>query len=337
MTSSIAGQQLADDRSDAYSKAPGSDITTVLKEHSNSGTSTEGSEGTIQTLYEDPPKCQCCINWVEQHPEDVRMEVEQQEQTKQKALVVRMCKNHREGKALVLDSVLVQSESLKETLAQVFEGYQGITPDLKKLVFRAPFHSFYYRWENFTQILDDQKMNDPEAASYTQLLYDVLDTELRGARNDVADLLGNGVITYELLWSLFEPGERVISKIGSHSQFFVTQRSHTKEKGSFELEGKFVDWDGSKFGYSSAMLQVRPFAGTKPITQLEVFPARLCPTLENIESEAIARGKKFCDLRSFHHIAYSKTVTYRGPWGNGACNVSNLWNRFPYPSIDPVR
>lgn len=297
--------------------------------HNAADASAEGSELTIQTLYEGPSKCKCCINWVEEYPDDLRMDIEQQNQTKQKALVVRMRKNHSEGKSLTLDSVLIQSQSLKSTLARVFDGYQGITPNLKKLVFRAPFHPFYYRWENFTQVLNDQKANDTSASSYTQLLYDVLDAELRDVRGEIADLLGNGVITYELLWSLFEPGERVIAKIGVHWQFFVTKDSGLNKDGIFQVQGKYIDWDGSEFGYADATMQVCPFAGTRPVTELEVYPARFHTAIEDAESKVIARGKRFRDLRGFHHMAYSGTVQYRDSWGrNVACNVSVYWSQF---------
>jgi hypothetical protein len=261
------------------------------------------------------------------------MEIEQEEQSKQKALVVRKRKNHAEGKSLVLDSLVVQSESLKATLARVLEGYQGITPNLKKLVFRAPFHSFYYRWENLKRVLEDQKTNDPAAAQYTQLLYDTLDAELRDERLEIADLLENGVMTYNLLWSLFEPGERVVARIDSHWRFFVATQSSVNETGIFEVRGKYIDWDGSKFGYASAILQVCPFEGTQRITELNVYPARFHPSLEEVTSEVMARGERFRDLHGFHHTAYSGDVSYKDPSGkNMVRNVSRkTWSHVLSP------
>lgn len=167
----------------------------------------EGSRCTIQTLYEGPPKCQCCMNWAEEYPDDLRDAVEEQPDVKQKALVVRMRKSHKPGKPLELDSIVVQSQSLKKTLGEVFEGYQGITTDLKKLVFHAPFHPFYYRWGVLEATLEHREREDPDAAGFTRLLYDVLNAELRDTITEVDDLVQHGVITYPLLWSLFEPGE----------------------------------------------------------------------------------------------------------------------------------
>ncbi|KAK4148814.1 hypothetical protein C8A00DRAFT_38590, partial [Chaetomidium leptoderma] len=67
-----------------------------------------------------------------------------------------MGKNHDGdgGKPLVLHSVVVQNSSLKETLSEVFDGFKGIIPSLKKLVFKSPFKPFHHRWSRFTQILE---------------------------------------------------------------------------------------------------------------------------------------------------------------------------------------
>lgn len=272
-----------------------------------------GLECAIQTLYEEPPKCECCKNWVEEYPDDLRMAIEEEEQSKQKALVVRMRKNHGDGKALVLDSVVVQSESLKATLGEVFEGYQGITPSLKKLVFRAPFHPFHYRWAKFKQILERQKIEDPESASYTQLLYDVLHTELKDTMAEIADLVAHGVITYSLLWALFEPGTRVVAvQDGQPDRFFIVSNyAYNHEKSLFEIAAIFVDWEGSRFAYTRAKMAIGRFSGTKAIAELNVMPATLYPSREESEASAIARGRRFVELRGYHYMAYHGNFRFK--------------------------
>lgn len=323
---------MAPNTKDADSSEVGS-VFSVDSEDAVAKATVEGSECTVHTLYEGTSKCPCCINWVEHSPDDLFVKIEQQKQSKRKALLVRMRNSHGgDGKSLVLDSVLVQSQSLRDTLARVFEGYRGITPSLKKLVFRAPFRPFYYRWDSFTRVLEEQKASDPEAASYTQLLYDVIDAEIRDTRDEIADLLANGVITHALLWALFEPGERVISSPGADARFFVAQQSRVTPDSIFEVQGKYVDWDGSRFGYVTATLPIRSFAGTQRITELDVFPARFLPSLEDIKSKVLARGKKFQNLKGFHHMAYSGSVTYKNSWEKMAsCNVSR-GSGVPFPS-----
>ena len=97
---------------------------------------------------------------------------------KQKAFVKRMKENHDDGKALALDSIVINSESLKTALCEVFQGYSGITPSLKKVVFQEPFHPFYHHWGVFTEIVERQKREDPSNAAFSALLYAELHNEL---------------------------------------------------------------------------------------------------------------------------------------------------------------
>ncbi|KAK3903420.1 hypothetical protein C8A05DRAFT_14621 [Staphylotrichum tortipilum] len=268
----------------------------------------EGSSCSIQTLYEGKSKCNCCKNWVVDYPEDLRVAVEDQLEAKQKALVLRMGKNHGAdgGKPLVLDSVVIQNTSLKKTLCEVFEGFKGITPSLKKLVFRAPFKPFHHRWARFTEILERQKTEDPAAAAYTQLLYDVLDTEIRDVRAEVADLLDNGVITYPLLWALFEPGMTVFGSLRGHDRFLVVDsRDYDHQHNYFAVMARSIDWDGHRFGFMPEAIKMPSFAGTRNITELACFPAPFHPNLNEAEASAIARGRAFERLAGIHYAAYS--------------------------------
>lgn len=280
---------------------------------SEQATAEIGSQCAVQTLYEGPTKCECCKNWVEEYPDDLRMAIEEEEQSKQKALVVRMRKNHGEGKALELDSVVVQSESLKKTLGEVFEGYAGITPSLKKLVFRAPFHPFYYRWARFRQIYERQKSEDPESASYTKLLFDTLGTELRDTMAEIEDLVAHGVITYPLLWALFEPGTRIVSvQDGQPDRFFIVNAcTYNHEKGFLGISVLFVDWDGARFGYTRTMVAICEFGGTMGITDLNLMPAAMYPSREESELSAISRGRRFVELRGYHYLAYQGTFRFK--------------------------
>lgn len=255
--------------------------------------------------------CKCCKNWVTAFPDDVADPVEASPEVKQKALIVRMRKDHDDDRrALALDSIVVQSASLKETIAEVFAGYSGITAHLKKLVFHAPFRPFYYRWQRLKAILDRQKTENSNAAAFTQLLYDVLDAELRETISQVEDLLQHGVVTYELLWALFEPKELLVVELddGQHRFFLAEHCGYTKE--CFNISLKFIDWDGKRFGYAGGCIRIPPFAGTQRITELCIFPARFHESLGEVTQKVRERGRKFVRLRGFHYMAHSGMVSW---------------------------
>lgn len=278
-------------------------------EHPTQEQPTKGSECTIQTLYEGPQECKCCTNWVEEYPGDLRKAVEDKPETKQKALVVRMAKSHEDGKLLVMDSIVVQSPSLKKTLGEVFEGYKGITASLKKLVFKAPFHEFYYRWGRLSEILERQRRDDPVAATYTQLLYDVLGAELADLRLEIVDLLFHGVITYPHLWAIFEPGALIVKKFDDYEQFYIAQNCEYG-LGVLHVNASLIDWDGTRFGYESVTHEINAFSGTQAIEDLVVLPASSHPSRSQAEAKAIARGRQFRELRGVHYKAYSGRINY---------------------------
>ncbi|KAH7323246.1 hypothetical protein B0I35DRAFT_510423 [Stachybotrys elegans] len=280
----------------------------------------EGSECAIQTLYEGKPQCACCTNWVATYPEEVRAQIEEQPETKQKAIVVRMRRNHgKEGpvdgdiRPLVLDSVVVQSASLKATLGEVFAGYRGITASLKKLVFKAPFHPFHYRWQRLGHILERQKGEDPIAAGYTQILYDLLSSELGGTMAEIQDLTSNGVITYDKLWALFEPGEFVVLSKEVKPQMYIIDSSEYK-RGSGEVQmvikARYIDWNGQFLGYVSKELCIPKFGGTRSIAELQVCPVAFHPSKDRIISNSIERGRKFRDLCGVYHKSYSGNIVF---------------------------
>lgn len=276
-----------------------------------------GTEADVQTLYEGPPKCKCCINWVEEYPDDLKSSIEQQAESKKKALVVRMGKNHSEGKPLALDSIVVQNQHIKDLLGEVFHGYQGITTNLKKLVLRAPFQPFFYRWGLFERLVRQQKDNDAEASKFSDLLYRILDLELRETREEIEDMCSKGVITYELLWALFQPGTRVYSSIEGQDRFFLLKNGGYQggKCPHFALSVIYVDWDGEKFGFGTEHLKISEFSGTIKINELSAYPMSYHKSESEVAGALKLRGEVFHQLQGVHYKAYTGAMLLNDCYG----------------------
>lgn len=276
-----------------------------------------GSEYDVQTLYEGRAKCPCCKNWVEEYPGDLKSSIKQANENKKKALIVRMAKNHGDGNPLMLHSVVVQNQVIKDLLAEVFHGYNGITTGLNKLVFRAPFRPLYYRWKLFAETIDRYKKKGHDAAPFAQLLYNIIELELRETMDEIEDLKNNFVMTYQHLWAIFEPGVRVYSSYEGHDRFFLVESCQYVAEPvvpHLAINVKYIDWDGSRFGYASTTLQINAFSGTKAIADLPTYPAKFHPYKEEVEKAVMARGRKFRSLSGVHYKAYSGMITYHeGP------------------------
>ncbi|KAK8024468.1 P-loop containing nucleoside triphosphate hydrolase protein [Apiospora rasikravindrae] len=279
--------------------------------------SQNGNVCGTKLLYEGPPKCECCINWVEQYPDDLRESAEEKEDTKEKAVVARMKKNHEEGKPLVLDSIVVQNEDLKAFLVDLFQGYRGITPKLKKLVLKAPFHPFFYRWDQFEDLRSRTYEKHSTTRPYATLLYELLRPEIQPLIDEVADLVVNQVITFKLLWALFEPSQRLYENHHSQDRMYVHQSSAYIEDQCgvfFVVTAKFVDWDGNKFGYRTTKVRMPQFAGTKPIRDLDIYPFHLHPSAAQITKTLLteARSSENCAQYSTSHTRDQRWYWMRG-------------------------
>ena len=102
----------------------------------------------MQTLYEGPRKCRCCINWVDYLPanDDVNAESDNENLP----LVVRHSVFCGEDTSRVLiHSVDIRDGATREALFPVFKGFDRINASIIYLVFYAPFKPFFYRWSRF--------------------------------------------------------------------------------------------------------------------------------------------------------------------------------------------
>ena len=276
-----------------------------------------GSLAEIKNLYQKKDK-DGQYQWVTEYPDDV-VEAAENSETAKFALLVRQKKSYDSRKKFEIDSVIIQSERLKESLGVVFAGYPGITTNLKRLVFKAPFHPFVHRWSKLTELVEST--DEGEAADHLKLFRDVLHGELKDAISAKNDLIANGVITYEFLWTMFEPGclvystdeghERVYSL--SHSDY-TTDRQRGVDYLSLQVLG--VDYDGEKFGNNCEYLSDYEFDGTRPITGLQAFPLDFHPQKERLVERLVARGKMFERFAGYHYMAYNGVAL-----GYGRCGL----------------
>lgn len=275
------------------------------------GSALIGQQSTIKALYEGPEKCECCINWVEEPPEDVGLGIEQQPESKRHALLIRMKKSHdSERNPFVLDSIVVQSPHLKGLLARVFEGYDGITTSLERLVFQAPFYPFFYEWENLKDVVRQEQ--DPVRKEHGRLLRRTLDAELKDSIALSKDHMRNGVITFKTLWTIFKPGIDVYaSKEGFDAIYRLLRSSYKTLSGgakAYRLYMRGIDFDGKGFGYRKANVDIQEFEGTVPFASLCACPADLYPGIHILKHHLHKRGERFQELQANGH----RYKSYRG-------------------------
>jgi hypothetical protein len=133
------------------------------------------------------------------------------------------------------------------------------------------------------------------------------------------DMKSKRVMTYEHLWTLFQPGATVFARQDGQetAMNLVETRYGQDAKGvpCFWLTCKYVDWDGAKFGTQKINLSISLYTGTRSISALRVYPIEYHHDPEAIRERLIARGAKAEELAGPNYRAYQGVAWRQGTFG----------------------
>lgn len=275
-----------------------------------------------KNLYQSKPDHRGKTTWVDKYPDDLEEAAENAE-TARYALLIRNRKCYDGRKKLQIDSIVVQSPLLKTVLGEVLKDYPGITTSLDRLTFTAPFEPFVHRWKNLVESRNTEE--DPETKAHLDLLHRTLEAELQDKLKARDDFILNGVITYDTIWMIFEPGTVVFSVKDEQSCAAKLNNSNyqqTRCGNCYKLQCQIVDWDGENFGLGAESFDIWEFEGTMKITKLSAFPLDYHPSLNQVKHELVSRGKLFEELSGYHYKNYQGVAIGQGLWGPIKYNVS---------------
>jgi hypothetical protein len=272
-----------------------------------------GSLPDARHLYEGAPDRSGRTNWTTVYPDDLEEPIENKDSA-QYALLVRSKKSYDGRKKLEIHSIVVQSTALKEVLGVVLKDYPGINTKLERVEFKAPFQCFVHRWDRFANARAEVK--DLETKAHFNLLWKLLEEELRDTIREKLDHVANGVITFSNVWTIFEPGCLVFSRSEDHERIYkLTSGTYTQDACGntlYRLNCQYIDFDGDHFGYGSAGLTIRGFVGTTEITKLSALPLDYHPHIEDVKERLLARGRLFESYKGYHFKAYEGIATGQG-------------------------
>ena len=278
-------------------------------------TPTPGSKSTIHYVYKDPTS----KKWTTEYPSELGKPIENAESA-QHAVIARYKSSLRPEKHIELDSIVVQSPILRKILTRVLDGYTGITLELDRLEFEAPFTCFVHRWGRMEDLREElvagghanlgfEGTEESERViEHLNLLYTILQEELGSVLQKTRDFIKHGVISFDLIWVLFEPGCLVYTKKGGHDRVYKLKSAefdNANQRGKYKLQVQHVDFDGEQFGLMAGNLVIKRFPGTKKIAKLDpAYPLEFYKDLPDLKKRLIERGRKFEALKGFHFVAY---------------------------------
>jgi hypothetical protein len=203
------------------------------------------------------------------------------------------------------------------------KGYPGITTQLARLEFSGKFEPLIHRWAELQTAISkigDATEEEQTTKEHANLLLDVLFKEFKDLIDTSQDMISKKVMTYEHLWTLFQPGSMLFTRQDNHETALQLQstRYGADAKGNpcFWVMGKYVDWDGTAFGTSQLNVSIGFFSGTRPIVQLQVFPLIYHPKSDEVKERLIERGSKVEELAGVNYKAYDGLAWRFNEFGN---------------------
>lgn len=174
-----------------------------------------GMKSGLKHLYSGKEDKKGRFQWQDKIPEDIGDPAENDETAKW-ALLVRNVKVYNDPRrVLSIHSIVVQSPLLKKLLGGVLKGYPGVTVGLNRLEFSGRFEPLIHRWSEFEKAMEkltDETEDLRTTKEHAQLLQDVLVKEFKSMIDTSQDMKSKRVMTYEHLWTLFQPGSTVFAR-----------------------------------------------------------------------------------------------------------------------------
>ncbi|KAJ6038269.1 uncharacterized protein N7446_005079 [Penicillium canescens] len=198
----------------------------------------------------------------------------------------------------------IKSEGLRNILREVLHDIKAISlmEDKPSIEQNILFH-FLPELGKYAENMDNSDCEFPR--QHLRLLIDHLKQAYSATSQRLESMLQYGHITYDLLWALFKPGCHVYTTcIGTKEprcvRFEAGEEMTQNDETWWNLECRFFDYDGVKFGEAGMFLRLAKFRGSKPIESLEAFPLRYHPRHGQVRKDLVERGEKFRNLAGSH-------------------------------------
>lgn len=141
------------------------------------------------------------------------------------------------------------------------------------------------------------------------------------------NLVPDGQIKFDHLWTLFSPGCLVYS-IDELDQDCVyryrscTYKRERDESRMFEIEAGYLDSNGQRIGYIEKIFLIKEFRESMTVTDLVIYPFELHYNYEEQQKSLLERADKALRLQGRHLQDYKGHAIMQNSRSNVKFNVS---------------
>ncbi len=220
-------------------------------------------------------------------------------------------------------SLQINSQHLKDILKSTIQNFPGVSFNTKDVTIDKPYRVlFHYRQE-----LEDagkELEEESEAAEHLDLLMQFIHEEFKETISETENLLDQGMINYQHLWTIFRPGTTMVYApvFGQPRAFNLTNYSFSCDPPGLILHTEYVDFDGDDMGTRSTNRMVAAFSGAEKISDLSAFPMKWHPAKLEVEQQLLARGRRWEKLAGMYFREYKGIgLEYGGGCGPDRYNI----------------
>ncbi|KAK3381694.1 hypothetical protein B0H63DRAFT_396910 [Podospora didyma] len=278
-----------------------------------------GATAAVKTLYERRNSSDSSIDWVDYPPKQMsKAAARAQDRVAIKLYKVRDTEKPVVSGRFALKTfrVDVQNPQLVAALAEILKKENEHIEPTDTATFREPFRSLFFCYDDI--VAHHRSLADgDQLKTHVLLLIKVLDdvfSELRAKRRG---LLASGLISYKLAWTLFPKNCEVISWGRGNNAELVLKIVDTMVKwvpppaqNILVIRCKALRFNGEAFVWHDFDLEIPPFDGNKPITDLPYYPLSFLPDAEQTKRRLMERGKKVLNYQGLTYCTYSGIGIY---------------------------
>jgi hypothetical protein len=214
----------------------------------------------------------------------------------------------------------VRSSIIRACLKENLQDYPYLNIHSTPIVIYAPYPPLFHYRKQIREYCDSPERTEDEK-THLSLLVTFMNNNLQALEKECFRLLPSGMITFELMWTLFPPDTLIIAQRDHYNQCFSVDSYdfqtylRDQEEVGAAIIARSWDYNGHRFGPALKTFEIKQFDGPKAIEALEVHPIEFYSksSTEELKASLSSRGHRWKEIVDVSHRAY-----------NGECLIQNL-------------
>jgi hypothetical protein len=220
-----------------------------------------------------------------------------------------------DGKRLVDEEIDVESDALKELLAETLDHFAPAQFGAEHVNFVSPFREFVWQWAKLEKACEPCEIDTKKKELARQDLKEILaliqtSDSMGNYFNNFSSHKGGDTVAFKHIWTLFEPGTKIYMRayMDEMQMFEVksTRATDRPDNQDFVVVAAGFDWNGVDFKPCVYNFVIQKFDGSQSITNLPCFPVKYYQDTDGfkLEDKLLQRGKRFCELCLQKEVQY---------------------------------